>query len=125
MTYSKQSGFRSSFEESEPDLKLETPIFIDQHLEVNPDGILNLMNTVYMDPEGDVQTFSVAFYRIIDNVLDYGSEDLDHNHLYSIANELTSESERVREVADRIETSTANVADLFNTSYTISAVDTD
>jgi hypothetical protein len=37
--------------------------------------------------------------------------------LYTVANELVRESERLREKAQRIEDSTANVSDLFDADY--------
>ncbi len=37
--------------------------------------------------------------------------------LYAVANEMVRESERIREKAQRIEDSTANVSDLFDADY--------
>lgn len=99
------------------DLNLEVPLFVDHDLEVDDYGVLNLDSRIYTDPDGSAQTLSVPFYIMIDVVVEFHSEASDYNQLYTIANELTKESERIREVADKIEGSTASVADLFNTAF--------
>ena len=52
-----------------------------------------------------------------DAIVEFHTDEGNYNQLYTIANELTKESERMREVADKIEDSTASVADLFNTAF--------
>jgi|TARA_R100000951_G_scaffold36334_2_gene31095 hypothetical protein len=99
------------------DLTLEVPIFIDNDLQVDDHGVLNLSCTLYLDLDDGPQTFKVPFYSMTDAIVEFHTEEKDYNQLYAIANELTKESERIREVADQIESSTANVADLFNTAY--------
>ena len=42
---------------------------------------------------------------------------MDYRELYAIANELVSEAERLRALAQRMEDSTENVADLFDAGY--------
>ena len=99
------------------DLTLEVPLFIDHELEVDDYGVLNLESRIYTDPDGTVQNLSVPFYSMTDAIVEFHTDEGNYNQLYTIANELTKESERMREVADKIEDSTASVADLFNTAF--------
>jgi hypothetical protein len=100
------------------DLNLEVPLFIDTDLEVDEHGVLNLKLFIYTDESGDSpQTLNLPFYRMTDYIVESHDEEQDYQQLYSIANELVKESERIREVAERIENSTSAVADLFNTAY--------
>tara|TARA_B110000240_G_C13070216_1_gene271273 strand:+ start:7 stop:339 length:333 start_codon:yes stop_codon:yes gene_type:complete len=99
------------------DLNLEVPLFIDHELEVDDYGVLNLETRIYTDPDSTSQTVSVPFYSMTDAIVEFHTDEGNYNQLYTIANELTKESERMREVADKIEDSTASVADLFNTAF--------
>ena len=44
-------------------------------------------------------------------------DETDYRGLYAVANEMVKESEKLREKAQRIEDSTANVSDLFDSAY--------
>ena len=93
---------------------LEVPIGLEYDLEINKDGVLVVQTELWLD-EDMVTPVSMPFYLMVDGLLDSTNKDLNFNTL--IANDLTREAERVREVAIRIEDSNANVADLFNTSF--------
>jgi len=99
------------------DLTIEVPLCVDHDLEVDDYGVLNLDSRMYTDPDGSAQTLSVPFYSMTDAIVEFHTDEGNYNQLYNIANELTKESERIREVADKIEGSTASVADLFNTAF--------
>lgn len=100
------------------DLNLEVPLFIDHDMEIDDHGVFNLKLSIYIDANSPTaRRISVPFYSIVDYLIEVGDESRDHAKLYDICNELVRESERIREVADRIESSVSNVADLFNTSY--------
>ena len=98
------------------DVLLEVPVYVEYSLEVDNEGVLQIKNKLWLDEESCSEV-SVPFYRIADDVV--ASERTEHNftHLFAIANDLTKEAERIREVAIKIEDSTENVADLFNTSF--------
>tara|TARA_R110001592_G_scaffold7406_1_gene41528 strand:+ start:687 stop:1010 length:324 start_codon:yes stop_codon:yes gene_type:complete len=98
------------------DVLLEVPVFVEYSLEVNDDGILQIKNKIWLDEEA-ASEISVPFYRIADAVVDSERTEQNFTHLFAIANDLTKEAERIREVAMKIEDSTENVADLFNTSF--------
>jgi len=55
------------------------------------------------------------FYEIVNDIIDNVEED--YQELYGLANELTKESERLRELAQKIEDSDHTVADLFDARY--------
>ena len=95
---------------------LEVPIGLEYDLEINKDGVLVIQTELWLD-EDMVTPVSMPFYLMVDGLFDSTNKDLDFNTLFAIANDLTREAERIREVAIRIEDSTANVADLFNTSF--------
>lgn len=90
------------------------PFYIDHDLQVNTSGTLFVQSTIEV---GDIDRLTVLkpFYEIITDILD-NVED-DYGELYAIANELNREAERLRELAQRIEDSGHNVADLFDTTY--------
>ena len=99
-------------------INIESGFVIAHELSVDDHGVLNITASVYDEiSENLQQAVKVPFYQLTDYLVNLHNADQDYNQLYAIANELVRESERIREVADRIETSTANVADLFNTSY--------
>ena len=90
------------------------PFYIDHDLQVINSGTLFVQSTIEV---GDIDRLTVLkpFYEIITDILD-NVED-DYGELYAIANELNRESERLRELAQRIEDSDQSVADLFDTAY--------
>jgi len=90
------------------------PFFIDHDLQVATNGMLYVHSTIEI---GDIERVVILkpFYEIVDDIVD-NVED-DYLELYSIANELTKESERLRELAQKIEDSDHTVADLFDAGY--------
>jgi hypothetical protein len=90
------------------------PFYIDHDLQVINSGTLFVQSTIEV---GDIDRLTVLkpFYEIITDIID-NVED-DYGELYAIANELNREAERLRELAQRIEDSDHNVADLFDTTY--------
>jgi len=100
----------------EKSVLLEFPATLEYELDVDDEGVLNLGCTIHTD-DYISQNFNLPFYSLTDSIVEFHKGARDYNQLYSIANELTKESERIREVADQIESSVANVADLFNTAY--------
>tara|TARA_B100001059_G_scaffold221728_1_gene244972 strand:- start:1020 stop:1361 length:342 start_codon:yes stop_codon:yes gene_type:complete len=97
---------------------LDFGFILTHELSIDEHGVLNITASVHDELTEHLQkTIKAPFYQLTDYLVNLPDADQDYNQLYAIANELVRESERIREVADRIETSTANVADLFNTSY--------
>ena len=79
------------------------PFDIDYDLQVSDNGVL------------DIHAGIKPFYEITEFVLE--NSNSDYSELYSISNELLREAEKLRELAQRIEDSTANVSDLFDVEY--------
>ena len=90
------------------------PLFIDHDFEISDDGMLNLKSYLTVG-DLDEKVILKPFFEITEYVLD--NEDMDYRELYAIANELVSEAERLRALAQRMEDSTENVADLFDAGY--------
>lgn len=88
------------------------PLWVDVDLEVDDDGQLAIVIDLTVD-EFDEITIKRPLFEIVEGLLD----DSDYQMLYTVANELVRESERLREKAQRIEDSTANVSDLFDADY--------
>lgn len=89
------------------------PIWIDLEFEVDDDGMFNVVIYLAVDEFEDL-VIRKPLYEVIDYMLD---EETDYSGLYAVANEMVRESERIREKAQRIEDSTANVSDLFDADY--------
>ena len=90
------------------------PLFIDHDFEISDEGILNIKSFLTV---GDLDEKEIIkpFFEVTEYVLE--NEDMDYKELYAIANELVSEAERLRTLAQRMEDSTENVADLFDAGY--------
>lgn len=88
------------------------PLWVDVDIEVDDDGQLAIVIDFTVD-EFDEITIKRPIFEIIEGLL----EDNDYQMLYTVANELVRESERLREKAQRIEDSTNNVSDLFDADY--------
>lgn len=88
------------------------PLWVDVDLEVDDDGQLAVVIDLTVD-EFDEITIKRPLFEIVEGLLD----DSDYQMLYTVANELVRESERLREKAQRIEDSTNNVSDLFDAGY--------
>tara|TARA_B100000768_G_scaffold142658_1_gene134616 strand:- start:6711 stop:7049 length:339 start_codon:yes stop_codon:yes gene_type:complete len=97
-------------------LNLKVPLHVEPKILVDEDGILKFRVLFFADADSDKRELDFPFYELTEELLDDPDEDQDYALLYDIANELVRESERIREVANRIESSVSNVADLFNTS---------
>ena len=90
------------------------PLFVDHDFEISDEGILNIKSFLTV---GDLDEKEIIkpFFEVTEYVLE--NEDMDYRELYAIANELVSEAERLRTLAQRMEDSTENVADLFDAGY--------
>tara|TARA_R100000935_G_scaffold39484_1_gene60973 strand:- start:356 stop:685 length:330 start_codon:yes stop_codon:yes gene_type:complete len=90
------------------------PLFLDHDFEISDEGILNIKSFLTV---GDLDEKEIIkpFFEVTEYVLE--NEDMDYRELYAIANELVSEAERLRTLAQRMEDSTENVADLFDAGY--------
>lgn len=89
------------------------PIWIDLEFEVDDDGMFNVLIYLIVD-EFEEKVIRKPLYEVIDYMLD---DETDYSKLYAVANEMVRESERLREKAQIIEDSTANVSDLFDAPY--------
>ena len=78
------------------------PIYLEHDFEVMNSGMLYLKSTLIV---GDYDEFA------LDN------SEINYHEMYAIANELELEAAKLRDVAQRIEDSGENVADLFDVVY--------
>lgn len=99
------------------DVNLEVPLFIDNDLFEDDDGLFLLQTSVSVDLDEKPVIKEQPFEEIINDIIECHEEDGDYQELYKVSNGLLHQSERIREVADKLESSTHAVADLFNTSY--------
>lgn len=99
------------------DVNLEVPLFIDNDLFEDDDGLFLLQTSVSIDLDEKPVIKEQPFEEIINDIIECHEEDGDYQELYKVSNGLLYQSERIREVADKLESSTHAVADLFNTSY--------
>ena len=90
------------------------PIYLDHDLEISDSGMLYLKSLITVGDLDD-QVILKPFWEIIEYIL--YNDKLDYRELYSIANELVNEADRLRDLAQRMEDSTENVADLFDAGY--------
>tara|TARA_R110001592_G_scaffold15514_1_gene67581 strand:+ start:547 stop:876 length:330 start_codon:yes stop_codon:yes gene_type:complete len=90
------------------------PLFLDHDLEISDEGIL-YVRTSFTVGDLDEQVILKPFYEITEFILE--NEVPDYRELYAIANEMVSESNRLRALAQRMEDSTENVADLFDAGH--------
>jgi len=89
------------------------PIWLDLEFEIDDDGMFNVLIYLIVD-EFEEKVIRKPLYEVIDYILD---DETDYSRLYAVANEMVRESERLREKAQIIEDSTANVSDLFDAPY--------
>jgi hypothetical protein len=89
------------------------PIWLDLEFEVDVDGMFNVLIYITVD-EFEEKVIRKPLYEVIEYMLD---DETDYRGLYAVANEMVKESEKLREKAQRIEDSTANVSDLFDSAY--------
>jgi|TARA_R110002167_G_scaffold62074_1_gene175328 hypothetical protein len=90
------------------------PLWVDVDLDVDQDGVLNIVIDLTVD-EFDEITIKRPMFEIVEGILSDGASS--YQMLYTIANELMRESEKLREKAQRVEDSTTNVSDLFDADY--------
>jgi len=99
------------------DVNLKVPLFIDNDLFEDDYGEFIIQTSVTPDLDEKPVIKEQPFEEVITPIIEYHEEDGDYNALYKVSNGLLKESERIREVADKLESSTRAVADLFNVSY--------
>jgi len=90
------------------------PLFLDHDFEISDNGMLNLKSFLSVG-DLDEKVILKPFFEITEYVL--ANPEMEYRELYAIANELVSEAERLRTLAQRMEDSTDNVADLFDAGY--------
>lgn len=89
---------------------------VDTDLVIDNDGFFYLTIDIYEDEE-DSQEVKIPFSTLIENLLSFYKEEYGvdgYQDLYSIAHELTRQSEKLREAASNMEDSINTVADLFD-----------
>tara|TARA_R110000744_G_scaffold77081_1_gene152334 strand:+ start:218 stop:547 length:330 start_codon:yes stop_codon:yes gene_type:complete len=90
------------------------PVFLDHDFEVADSGMLYLNSTLSIGDQDEV-LIAKTLYEIVDFVLE--NSESDFRELYAIASELEREAAKLRDVAQRIEDSDGNVANLFDAIY--------
>ena len=90
------------------------PIYLEHDFEVMNSGMLYLKSTLIVG-DYDAVEIKKPIYEIVDFALD--NSEINYHEMYAIANELELEAAKLRDVAQRIEDSGENVADLFDVVY--------
>lgn len=85
---------------------LEVPLHIEMDLESDENGVLNAVAFIYPKNEDECAEVRVEFEEMIDEIIEFYSGGFDNEgsgQLYTIAHELARHSERLREVANRLD----------------------
>ena len=110
------------FEEDGKIIEGGLPFQVEHDLQIMDDvssgGILYVQSTVEVDGFDKI-VVNKPFSEITQYIIDCSEED--YRELYTIANELVSEADKLRSLAQKIEDSDNNIADLFEADYADSA----
>lgn len=96
-------------------VSIEIPITVENDLEVDSEGQFFVQTFIFPQDDDDSVEARVLFDDIIDNLVEFYREEpgpTGYGQLYSIANELARHSDRLRDIAGRME-DTEVADDLF------------
>ncbi len=96
---------------------LSLDISVENDLEVDVQGVLNMLTFVFVEDNDDPAEVRLNFEDMIDNLIDfYRDEPMEkagYQQLYTIANEFARHADRLRDVASYMEDITIS-GDLFH-----------
>jgi|TARA_R110000744_G_scaffold166885_1_gene284192 hypothetical protein len=98
------------------DVALPVQCYLENDLEVDEEGVCNLVTLMYLGDEDDPIEVRVPFESVVELVMDTHREfgvDM-YQSLYSIAHELARSAEDMRTVAGQMEDSLSAAEDLFD-----------
>ena len=83
-------------------------------VEVNENGLLQIVLNLFASEESNGQKVRIDFYNITEKILSHHKDTGEYHSLFGIAEEMTREAERIRSEAVNMSDSEEAVADLFN-----------
>jgi sulfur transfer protein SufE len=97
------------------DMQLHVPLYVDADFDIDDDGICSIVCLIYANDDEPEEVF-VDFEGVVESFLDFHSQNIDYQTIYSLAHEFNRMSERLREKACLIEDSQSAVNILFDIS---------
>jgi hypothetical protein len=86
---------------------LSLGVSVDNDLEVDDEGVLHIVTFIFVEDNEDATEIHLGFEEVVENLIDfYRGDPLEtagYQQLYSIANELARQADRLRDVAGQME----------------------
>lgn len=98
------------------DVHLSVPMFVDADFDIDDDGICSIVCMIYTNSDEEPEEVFVDFEGVVESFLDFHSQTINYQTIYSLAHEFNRMSERLREKACLLEDSLSAVRDLFDIS---------
>lgn len=98
------------------DVHLSVPMFVDADFDIDDDGICSIVCMIYTNSDEEPEEVFVDFEGVVESFLDFHSQTINYQTIYSLAHEFNRMSERLREKACLLEDSLPSVRDLFDIS---------
>jgi hypothetical protein len=102
--------------ENGQDVYLNVPVYVDADFDIDEDGICSIVCLIYSNSDDEPDEVFVDFGGVVESFLDFHSQNIDYQTIYSLAHEFNRMSERLREKACLIEDSQSAVNILFDIS---------
>jgi len=98
------------------DVHLHVPLYVDADFDIDDDGVCSIVCLIYATDDEEPEEVFVDFEGVVESFLDFHSQSIDYQTIYSLAHEFNRMSERLREKACLIEDSQSAVNMLFDIS---------
>jgi hypothetical protein len=98
------------------DVHLNVPMFVDADFDIDDDGVCSIVCMIYTNGDEEPEEVFVDFEGVVESFLDFHSQTINYQTIYSLAHEFNRMSERLREKACLIEDSQSAVNMLFDIS---------
>lgn len=85
------------------EIMVSTIIDMEQGLEFDDEQGLTVCSYIFAGDEDDPYDVEVSFESLVDDAIELGKLSDDYQNLFCISHELTRHSEKIRDVASRIE----------------------
>lgn len=101
--------------EAQADVELSVPVYVDNDIEVDDNGICRIVSLIYVGEEQDECVEArVDLSAVIDEIIEFYRDSHSYHQMYMVAHELARSAERLRSVAVTIEDSETAVSDMFD-----------
>jgi|TARA_R110002072_G_scaffold183733_1_gene339945 hypothetical protein len=96
-------------------VQFEVSAYVDTDIQVNDHGLLQIVLNMFVPADDDTPNeVRIDFYNITESILAHHKDSGEYQSLFSIAEEMAREAERIRCEAVRMSGNEEAVADLFN-----------